>query len=258
MRERELSSESNRAFALIYGPTGVGKTVSSLKTLPKPCRYYECDPKGVDRTVLGHVDPEGITIANPESYEDLRKDLSSRFDEFVGKYKSMFFDGLSYFMNIELLGEIHQETGGAQVFDGSDRPLVNQARTDRPGYGALAHLMNRLCGLLGKYAKEEITVVIAALQSDDPRWNRELSAGPALAGKEFPKNMPGYFDLIGRVEKMPKKNDGTQIYPPKIFFESDEEDSFTARWSGPKLEKPYLPLDWRIILSYGKKKKKSK
>ncbi|MBA7661445.1 hypothetical protein ES703_69462 [subsurface metagenome] len=252
MRWRELSDTSEGVFALIYGPTGVGKTVSSLKSLPKTCRYYECDPKGVDRTLKGNVDFKGIKRGHPKSYEDLKADIEDNFDDIIENYKSMFIDGLSFFMNIELLGEIQRETGDAKVFDSKDRPLVNQARTDKTGYGALAALMNRFCGIVGQIASGGVVVVIAALQSDDPKWNRELSAGPSLAGKEFPKNMPGFFDLIGRVEKMGRREDGTQIFPPKVYFDSDEEESFMARWSGPALTKPYLPLDWKRILAYGK------
>jgi len=254
MKYRDLSEETTGVFALIYGPTGVGKTVSSLKSLPKPCLYYECDPKGVDRTLTGNVDFKGIKRGHPESYEDLRDDISKNIPNIAETYKSMFVDGLSFFMNIELLGQIQRETGEAQIFDSKDRPLVNQARTDKTGYGALAALMNRFSGLCGKVAAQGVIVVIASLQADDPKWNRELSAGPSLAGKEFPKNMPGFFDLIGRVEKMGKDKDGAQIYPPKVYFESDEEDSFMARWSGPCLKEPFLPLNWKRIMNYGKPK----
>jgi len=254
MRYRELSEETTGVFALIYGPTGVGKTVSTLKSLPKPCWYFECDPKGVDRTLKGNVDFKGIKRGHPESYEDLRSEIVQKKDEITKDYRSMFVDGLSFFMNIKLLGEIQEETGEAKVFDSKDRPLVNQARTDKTGYGALAALMNRFSGICGGVAAQGVVVVIAALQADDPKWNRELSAGPSLAGKEFPKNMPGFFDLIGRVEKMGKNKDNKQIWPPKVYFESDEEDSFMARWSGPALTKPYLPLDWGRILAYGETK----
>ena len=204
---------TDRVLALIYGPTGVGKTVSTLKSLPRPLLYIECEPKGVERTGKGNIDWEGIKIGRPDSYEDLRMFLADEEEKIIEGYRSMFIDGLSFFMNIELLGAIQEETGKADVFESKDRPLVNAGRTDKAGYGALAALMNRLCKLIGNIAAGGVVTVITALQKDDPTWNRELAAGPSLAGKKFADDMPGFFDLIGKVERKTNKEgtaDGAQ------------------------------------------------
>lgn len=255
--------EVSRILALIYGPPASGKTLSSLLSLPKPMMYFQCEPKSIKQTCKGHLDinklqKEGmLKVGRPESYDDLFKLLTKEFDDIVETYKAVLFDGLSFFMGVDLLGELMVETGKAQVFD-KNRPLLNLGRTDPAGYGGLASLMNRLCGVIGSIASEGPVVVITAQQKDDPKWNRELSAGPALSGKKFGEDMPGFFDLIGRVEKMEKmvkdKETGDMIprivWPPKVWFESPADEAFIARWSGPPLKKPYFPLNWEKILSY--------
>lgn len=256
MKWRDPSEvEVDRVLALIYGPTGVGKTVSTLKTLPQPIVYIECEPKGVDRTCKGHIDiplwikEKKLRHGRPDNYDDLKDTLTKDEDKIIGKFKSLFIDGLSYFMGVELLGQIQEETGRADVFESKNRPMVNLGRTDQAGYGAIASLMNRITGVIGNIAAQGVVVVITALQADDPKWNRELAAGPALAGKKFAEDMPGFFDLIGRVETKTNK-DGKAIHPPKVWFQSGEDEAFTAKWSGPELEKPFFPLNWKTILEY--------
>ena len=66
--------------------------------------------------------------------------------------------------------------------------------------------------------------------------------------------MPGYFDLIGRVETRRDEN-GNVIYPPYVHFRSDDE-SFIAKWTGPPIEQSFTVLDWMKILDYKGKAKK--
>ena len=73
-------------------------------------------------------------------------------------------------------------------------------------------------------------VIVTALLSESPKWDRELAAGPALKGREFPINMPGFFDMIGLVE--PRTDDeGNIIYPPRVRFQSPD-GSFVAKFTG--------------------------
>jgi hypothetical protein len=175
--------------------------------------------------------------------------LNDNFEKLATEFKTVVLDPISFFMNVTLLGEIEMETGAAKVFDSTKRPLVNLGRTDQTGYGALASIMSRLCRVTGNLSKRGVLVVNIALEADNPKWNRDLAAGPAFAGREFPKNMPGFFDNIGRVESMVNKN-GQIIYPPKVYFQSDETNSWLARWSGPALKTPFLPFDWELIMQY--------
>jgi len=245
----------DRALIFIYGPPYTGKTLTSIMTLPKPLLYFGCEPKGLDRTCKGHIDLPALKKSGnfkhgrPESYEDLCDTLAKNEDMIVEKFKAVLFDGITFFMGVDLLGEIQVETGKAGIFNATERPLINSSRTDQTGYGGLATLMNRLCKLIGNIAARGPVVVLTAQQTEDPKWNRELSAGPALAGKKFGEEFPGFFDMIGRVEKREDK-DGRVVWPPNVWFESGKDESFTARWSGPTLEQPYFEMDWGKILAY--------
>ena len=242
-------TKTHRAFALIYSPTGVGKTVSSIRTSPRPIRYYEAEPRPVERACEGVCDLTNVDIGHPENFVDLLDDITENYQDIINNYKTVIVDSLTFLMNVTLLGEIERETGEANVFEKSARPLVNMGRTDQTGYGSMASLMKRLCGLLGRIATEGVLVICTALQTDNPKWNRDLAAAPALAGREFPRDMPGYFDIIGRVE-MRRGEDGEVLYPPTVWFASDESDSFLAKWSGPPLPRPYTLLNWEKILNF--------
>jgi hypothetical protein len=73
-----------------------------------------------------------------------------------------------------------------------------------------------------------------------------LAAAPALKGREYPVNMPGFFDLIGLVE--PRVDDeGNVLYPPRVRFQSPD-DSFVAKWTGVG-SRTQGPLDISKILN---------
>ena len=246
MKFRDPDKEQKRTFALIYGETGVGKTVSTLMTAPRPILYFECEPRPVERTAEG-IDMTDIKIAHPENFFDLFDFVSENQKKIAEKYKTVFIDSLSFLMNVTLLGEIEEESAKAEVFNTEKRPIVSLGRTDWAGYGALGSLMKRLCALLGKTAVEGSIVICSALLDDRPKWNRELSAAPAFAGKDFPRDMPSYFDIIGLVEER-KNEQGEVIYPPIIRVKSD--GSFLAKWTGKPLKGSYGVLDWKKILEY--------
>jgi hypothetical protein len=245
MKIRTPDKNIKRTFALIYGETGVGKTVSTLLTAPRPMLYFECEPRPVERTAE-EIDMTDIKIAHPEDFFDLFEFLQENQKKIVSKYKTIFIDSLSFLMNVTLLGEIEEETARAEIFDTKKRPIVSLGRTDWTGYGALGSLMKRFCALLGKTAVEGSIVICSALLDDKPKWNRELSAAPAFAGKDFPRDMPSYFDIIGLVEER-KDKEGNVIYPPVIKVKSD--GSFLAKWTGKPLKGSYGELDWRKILN---------
>jgi hypothetical protein len=258
MKVRMLGErEVHGVLAMIYGEPGTGKTVSTLLSLPRPILYYALDPRDVERTMAGNiVDMGDIEIREPDNFLDLIEDLNLHRAENVGRFKSMVIDPISYLSNVILLGEIEKETGEAQVFDTKKRFLVNSMRSDQTGYGALASWMKRLCAVLGLYAKDGLIVVCIALLSDSPKWNKELSAAPAFAGREFNRDMPGYYDLIGLVEPRVDSN-GTIVYPPAVNFRSPD-GSYIAKWSGPQNGKTRGPLNWEKILNTVATKSKQK
>jgi hypothetical protein len=88
-------------------------------------------------------------------------------------------------------------------------------------------------------------VIVTALLQENPRWNRELSAAPALKGREFPANMPGFFDLIGLVQTR-TDGKGNVVYPPLVRFQSPD-GSFLAKFTG-KGTRTEGPLDISKII----------
>ena len=244
--------ESKGIMALIYGETGVGKTVSTLDTCPKPCLYVEIDPKPVERTGGGIVNFENIDIAHPENFIDLFTYINEQADEVVKRYKSVVIDPFSFLVNVVLLGDLEDETARAEVF-GNKRPLMNMGRTDLSGYGSLASLVKRLCKALGLLAVRGVNVICISLLDEAPKWNRELVAAPAFAGKEFNRDYPAYFDCIGLVQR--REEGGEIVYPPVVIFDSPDE-SFVHKWSGQRKGRTVKgTLDWRKILRVSKKEK---
>lgn len=244
--------ESKGIMALIYGETGVGKTVSTLDTCPKPCLYVEIDPKPVERTGGGIVNFENIDIAHPENFIDLFTYINEQADEVVKRYKSVVIDPFSFLVNVVLLGDLEDETARAEVF-GNKRPLMNMGRTDLSGYGSLASLAKRLCKALGLLAVRGVNVICISLLDEAPKWNRELVAAPAFAGKEFNRDYPAYFDCIGLVQR--REEGGEIVYPPVVIFDSPDE-SFVHKWSGQRKGRTVKgTLDWRKILRVSKKEK---
>jgi len=239
-------------MALIYGETGVGKTVSTLSTLPKPILYIECDPKPVERTASTVVDFTDIDILHPEDFLDLFNYLNQQMEDISKKYKSLVVDPISFLVNVILLGDIEDETAKAEVF-GDKRPLVALGRTDMTGYGTLSSLAKRLCKTLGLIATQGVVVVCISLLDDMPKWNRELSAAPAFTGKDFNKDYPAFFDLIGLVQQR-LDAEGNILYPPMVTFTSD--GSFIAKWSGKRSGKEIKGLlNWTKILAFEKENK---
>ena len=247
------AAEGNKGLmALIYGDPGVGKTVSTLVSIPKPCLYIEVDPKPVERTGEGVVDFSEIDIAHPENFLDLFEYIYEQGGEIARQYKSVVVDPFSFLVNVVLLGDLEDETARAEVF-GSKRPLMNLGRTDLSGYGSLASLAKRLCRGLGLIAVQGVTVVCIALLDEAPKWNRELVAAPAFAGKEFNRDYPAYFDCIGLVQR--REEGGEIVYPPVVIFDSPDE-SFVHKWSGQRKGRTVKgTLDWRKILRVSKKEK---
>jgi hypothetical protein len=246
MKELTPSPERKGKLILIYGETGVGKTVSSLQTLPEPILWIFTEPRDPYSPIEAtgkEVRLEKILV--PESFDD----LTEFFEEEVKKdklpYNSLLFDSLSYYMNVSLSLSVEDETFEAKVFKGK-RYLVDMTRKDEAAFGALSSLMKRICRYLGLIAQKGVNVIATALLQENPKWNRDLAAAPAFIGRDFPVNFPSYFDSIGLVERRLDQN-GNAIYPPLVRFEGE---GFVCKWSGKRPPKLSGPLDFSKILKY--------
>jgi hypothetical protein len=230
-------------FIVIYGETGVGKTASTLASAPLPLAYVRCEPRDPgDAIRAAQVNPADIDIFDADNFLDLLACL--REPKYFKRHRTVFVDGASYLMNISLSTEIEME-----AFDSREekekraKPLVSSAKMSQEGFGGLSSQMSRMFNLLGKLSTEGKIVIVSALLSENPKWDRELSAAPAFKGREFPTNMPAFVDLIGLVQKR-YNNEGNIVYPPFVSFEGD--GSFTCKFTGVKndpTKKAVGPLD---------------
>jgi hypothetical protein len=156
-------------------------------------------------------------------------------------------DSYSHLMSVGLSSEIEDQAYEARTDKEKQfKPLVSQTKLSQEGFGTLSSHMFRLTAALGRLSQAGKIVIVTALLQESPKWNRELAAAPALKGREFPVNMPGFFDLIGLVE--PRIDaDGMVIHPPRVRFQSPD-DSFVAKFTGSG-SKTQGPLDLTKILA---------
>jgi hypothetical protein len=161
------------------------------------------------------------------------------------KYTSIVVDSFSH-LTLNLSSEIENQAFEARTMkERETKPLISQTKMSLEGYGGLASHMFRLTAALGRLSQAGKVVIVTALLAENPKWNRELAAAPALKGREFPVNMPGFFDLIGLVEPR-TDSEGKIVYPPRVRFQSPD-DSFTAKFTGAGT-KTQGPLDIVKIL----------
>ena len=226
---KEDVSQTGR-FVLLYGPTGVGKTTTILQTALEPILYIQTEP----RSLKPSLDAAGRPNLDIDIYEykdwgglmDLVRDSVS-----LDSYATITVDSYSHLISICLSSEIEAQAFDARSEKEKDvKALFGQVKLTQEGYGVLASQMLRLTSALGKLSREGHVVLVTCLLQENPKWNRNLAAGPALKGKEFPVNMPGFFDLIGLVETR-QDSDGNILYPPMVRFQSSD-DSFIAKWTG--------------------------
>lgn len=235
LTKADLESQSG-CMILLYSETGVGKTATSLLTAPDPIAYLQTEPRAFNPNlhVIEKYRPDlDFEVYQYEHISDLLETLAhpATFERFT----TLIFDGFSFLMNVSLADEITNEAFEARSEDEKrKKPLAGLTKMTLEGQGVRNQLMFRVTSLLMKYAQAGKVVVCTALLMENPKWNRSLSAAPALSAKEFPVNMPGFFDLIGRMEtRYRKAGDDIYeiIYPPQVYFES-ADDSFVCKFTG--------------------------
>lgn len=242
---------------LIYGETNVGKTTSVFQSAPEPILHLSCEMRNQKGNIEAVEKPNKNVKANPRPNVDIRIAYYTNWDEMleflnedqnVKESQTIFVDSFTFLMGVNLLDEIADQAFEARA-DGEKKKiiksLVGRTKVSEEGYGGLSNNMSRLMKVLGRLSTEGKTIICSALLDEHPKWDRALSAAPALAGKDFPKKMPGFFDLIGLVQPRIDK-EGNVIYPPIVSFES-HDDSFKAKFTG-KSDRKRGPLDFSKIL----------
>jgi hypothetical protein len=244
LTKKHLSQAGRMIMA--YGGTGVGKTTSFLQSSPEPVIYIQTEPRSLKPSLDAAGRPDlDIDVAVYEDWAGLMEFVTTAGN--FERYRTVIVDSYSHLMSVGLSSEIEDQAFEARSEkERQVKPLVSQTKMSQEGYGGLASHMFRLTAALGRLSQAGKVVIVTALLSENPKWNRELAAAPALKGREFPVNMPGFFDLIGLVEPR-VDGDGKIIYPPRVRFQSPD-DSFVAKFTGAGT-KTQGPLDINKILN---------
>jgi hypothetical protein len=229
----DMASDRRGNFCLWYGKSGVGKSATILQTAVDPIYWIIAERGQIDLTVKSINRPNiKLATAYYEGWDDLLETIynTKNFD----KIKTVLFDGLTHVMNIHLADEIMDEDFAAmdQKKKG-EKDLTFRVKMSQEGYGTMSKQMSRLMKGFEGLTKAGIDVHCTARDDSQPKWNRELACAPALAGKEFPRDMKGFFDFIGLVEsQFNEKNE--IVYPPVISC--DDNGSYLSKWTGIKPE----------------------
>jgi hypothetical protein len=248
IKKSQLESDSAGRMIMLYSETGCGKTTSILQSAPDPIAYIQTEPRALKPSLDAANRPKlKLEAFLYENAEDLIMSLAT--PDLFKKHTTIVIDSFSHLMNIGLAHEITDEAYDARSdADKKKKALASRTKMTVEGQGVRNQLMFRITNLLMKFAQAGKIVIVTALLSENPKWNRGLSAAPALAGKEYPTNAPGFFDLIGKLEDR-YDSDSVKTFPPIVRFErpAGDEDAFVCKYTGVG-EKRAGPLDITKIL----------
>lgn len=238
---------------LLYGETGVGKTTSLLATAPKGSLYIPTEPRNPRISMdAAKRDLDDIFIYR---YTDWMSLMFYLLSDDMKQYanKAIILDSITHLMNVRLSTEIEDE-----VFEAKDdkekeiKAIINSSKLSMEGYGGLSSQMSRLVKVLGDFTRQGTDIIMTALVAEYPKWDRALSAAPALKGREFPTNLPGFTDYIGYVVPRVDK-EGKKKFPPIVNFES-KDGEYLAKYTGTRptgVDIIRVPLDLNVILKKG-------
>jgi len=227
---------------LYYGKSGVGKTATILQTAEDPIAYLTAEGRRIQTTLAAINRPDlKLRVAVYEGWQDMLEFLAD-VENFRGA-KTIVIDSMTHLMGIHLADEILEESyQGMDAAKKTVKELAQRAKMSEEGYGTLSRQMLRLMKLTGNLCDAGYDVIYTARDEDRPKYNRELQCGPALMGKDFSKQMKGYFDFIGLVESRFKDKEGNiyyeyssgmeVCYPPVVSC--DDDGSYLSKWTGCK------------------------
>lgn len=216
---------------LIYGDSGIGKSVSIMQTAEDPIVYIMAEPRSVNKMLAAANRPDvKIKFGFYEGWEDIMEFVMKK-DNFKGA-KTIVLDSLTHLMSIGLSDEILEESYDAMDKKKIEKELTMRVKMSIENYGALSGQMLRLTNSLSQLSQIGFTVICIARTEQSPKFDRSLTAAPALKGKEYIKYLAGFMDFIGYAEQ--RVVDGVIVYPPYVSFESD--GSLMAKFTGVRPE----------------------
>lgn len=243
----ENIAETQGNLMLVYSIAGGHKTCTCIQTAEEPIVYLTAEGRKIKTSIVAINRPDlKMKVGIYQNFDDLIDTIYDP-DRFKGA-KTIIIDSLTHLMLVHLSQEILSENWASKSEkekDEIEKQLTMQVKLSEESYGTLAQQMLRLMRGLQFLTNAGYDVVCTARLSDRPKWNRTLSAAPALMGKEFSKSMDGFFDFIGYIEpwdppvlpdgKTPPTIGDTTVdtwkyYAPLISFNPNEE--YLAKWTG--------------------------
>jgi hypothetical protein len=239
--------ESQGNLMMAYAIAGGHKTCTIIQTAQDPIVLLTAEGRKIKTSIVAINRPDlRMKVGVYEGFDDLIDTIytPSRFEG----AKTVFLDSITHLMLVHLSQEILSENWASKSDkekDEIEKQLTMQVKLSEESYGTLAQQMNRLMRGLQGLTMAGYDVVVSARLSDRPKWNRALSAAPALMGKEFSKSMDGFFDFIGYIEpweapvlaegeKPPTIGASTadtwKYFAPLVSWNPNEE--YMAKWTG--------------------------
>ena len=241
---KTIKREHNAPFLLVYGDTNSGKTTSIVRTAPGSILYISAEGdawKSVD-VCEAFKEKIDIEIVQPESHEDLMDSLNKMIAEAIAgtfPHKTVVFDSGTFWMNVKLAIRVEDDRNDGRTGVDAGK-LSAQSQSDWTEVNTANSQMSRLTDLLKTLSQYGVMVIMTAQLQENPKWNRELEAGPCFNYKDYNKALKGYFDYIGFT--IPNLDEhGTVQYPPKLSF--DDQQGYLVKWRGVQPKKLTTPFD---------------
>ncbi len=246
--------ETSGDMILLYGESGVGKSVTSIQTAPDPIVYIMAEGRDCLKMLTAAQRPNvKIKFGLYEDFDDLMKTVTDI--SFFDGAKTVIVDSLTHIMSIclsdEILDESYEAMSAKDKLGGKD--LAMRVKMSQEGYGTLSGQMLRLTAALTKLSQSGKEVICIARVEQAPKWDRSLAAAPALKGKEYSKYFTGFFDFIGLLDA--NVENGQIVYPPLVSFQND--GSFISKWTGKMVPggavRKILNIEKMLQMSRGEK-----
>jgi len=263
-------------ICVVFGPTGVGKTVSALKTLKPPIFVINTEPRDLMRALIASeinfklINPKHAVAAEGDlcycdftNWDSARHFMTS-FD--FSNYCSILLDGgtelSKHSANAVLDNKVNELTDEKR----ENISIMDESTLDWPAYYRLANQMDRMISPLTRWAQRGKFIVFNVLLADEKNeWKQSFEGKPMFVGGKFGKELPGKVDLIGMATRRYKKileldDDGNPkldennkpkvkldennkpktklVYPPWIQFEPRDGQKFECKWTGKKIVFP--------------------
>lgn len=260
------------AVAVIYGGTGVGKTVSAIQTLMTPICLINMEPRDPRRAIItaskasgikfkpilkDFEEPKGdIACCNYTNWTDARQ-FTAEFD--FTNYNSIILDGGTEMSNHITELSKHEYWESLSEKERKIASLTKESTTTYQSFNTIFTHLNILVKPLFEWSQKGKYIVFNVLLADEKKeWMDSFEGRPQFDGKKFADRLPGKVDLIGMATKRfnEKYDDNGKliksnpVYPPWVQFEQRKKQNFECKWSGEKICLPTnydLPDEEKIM-----------